>query len=94
VGIPSREPSAAKARLEIGGVETTALGSGGGTWLKTKLVTIIGRSFHGRRINNWWTLPTLSRRLLAVGLKALGLSAGDVRRARQARAKLEIIAKE
>jgi hypothetical protein len=43
--IASREPRATKARQEIGEVETTALGGGGGTWLKAKNVTIIGGSF-------------------------------------------------
>jgi hypothetical protein len=41
-GIPGREPTAAKARQEIRAVEATALGNGGGIWLKTKNVTIIG----------------------------------------------------
>ena len=41
-GIPGSQPAAAKARQEIGAVEATALGGGGGTWLKIKNVTIIG----------------------------------------------------
>ena len=40
--IPGREPIAAQARQEIGAVEATALGGGGGTWLRIKNVTIIG----------------------------------------------------
>jgi hypothetical protein len=43
--IPDREPTARKARQEIGEIEATALGSGGGIWLKTKNVTIIGLTF-------------------------------------------------
>jgi|HubBroStandDraft_2_1064218.scaffolds.fasta_scaffold1105961_2 hypothetical protein len=42
--IASRQPGAAKARHEIGAVEATALGRGGGRWSKTKNVTIIGPS--------------------------------------------------
>ena len=45
VSISGGEPTATKARQEIGEVEAIALGSGGGTWLKTKNVTIIG-PFH------------------------------------------------
>jgi hypothetical protein len=42
VGVPGREPTATKARKEIGAIETTALGNNGGIWLKTKHVTILG----------------------------------------------------
>ena len=41
-GIPGRESAAPKARQEIGAVEATAPGNGGGIWLKNKNVTIIG----------------------------------------------------
>jgi len=44
-GIPGRDPFATKARQEIGEIETTAIRSAGGIWLKTKNVTIIG-PFH------------------------------------------------
>ena len=43
--IASRQPGATKARQEIGEVEATALGSGGGRGLKTKNDTIMG-PFH------------------------------------------------
>ena len=41
-GIPGCEPTAMKPRQKIGAVETTAPGSRGGIWLKTKHVIIIG----------------------------------------------------
>jgi hypothetical protein len=43
--LPGREPTATKARQEIGAVEATALGSAGEERLKTKCVTIM-RHFH------------------------------------------------
>jgi hypothetical protein len=66
--IPVREPTAAKARLGIGEIEATALGSGGGIWLKTNNVTIIG-PFHkreGRRRDIVMGLTTFRKRLFTV----------------------------
>ena len=49
--LPGREPTATKARQEIGAVEATALGSRGGICLKTKNVIFLGLTLSKPNVN-------------------------------------------
>jgi hypothetical protein len=55
-GIPGRELAATKAREEIGEIETTVLGSGGGIWLK---ITILGLTLSFKNQTTFCGTPIL-----------------------------------